>query len=55
MVQLSEATANVFCPPDYYVIICAISLTGEVSQWWFTSHYSNNESYYAVFDRKNYL
>lgn len=31
MVQLSEATANVFGSPDSYVIMCAISRRGVTS------------------------
>lgn len=53
MVQLSEAKANAFCPSDYDAVICAILLTGRVSHWWLTSHYFNNESYYAMFDHKD--
>lgn len=55
MVQLNEATANVFGTPDYYVIISALSLTGEVSLWWLPNHCSDNVSYYAMFDHKNGL
>lgn len=55
MVQLSGATANVFCTPAYYVIICAISLTGEVSLWWLPNHCSDYVSFYAMFDHKDCL
>lgn len=54
--QLGEASANVFCTPDYYVIIIyALSFNEDVSQCSLTSHDCNNESCYAMFDHKECL